>query len=139
MEIIIHRGTHQIGGCATEIRTSQSRIIIDFGEELDSQKNINIQIDGVTNDKIKCDAVLFTHYHNDHVGLLNIINDKVRLFIGKLSKEILLISKNKFNFIRLQRMETFEGGKPFTIGDIKITPIMVDHSAFDAHIFLIEA
>ena len=33
MEIIIHRGTHQIGGCATEIRTSQSRIIIDFGEE----------------------------------------------------------------------------------------------------------
>ena len=139
MEIIIHRGTHQIGGCATEIRTSQSRIIIDFGEELDSQKNINIQIDGVTNDKIKCDAVLFTHYHNDHVGLLNIINDKVRLFIGKLSKEILLISKNKFNFTRLQRMETFEGGKPFTIGDIKITPIMVDHSAFDAHMFLIEA
>ncbi len=139
MEIIIHRGTHQIGGCATEIRTSQSRIIIDFGEELDSQKKINFEIDGVTNDKIKCDAILFTHYHNDHVGLLNTINNKVHLFIGKLSKEILLISKNKFDFTQLQRMETFEGGKPFTIGDIKITPIMVDHSAFDAHMFLIEA
>ena len=34
MKVIIHRGTHQIGGIATEIKTDKSRIIIDMGEEL---------------------------------------------------------------------------------------------------------
>ncbi len=34
MEITIHRGTHQIGGCATEIRTKNTRIFIDFGTAL---------------------------------------------------------------------------------------------------------
>ena len=31
MEIIIHRGTHQIGGCVTEIKTEEARIVIDMG------------------------------------------------------------------------------------------------------------
>ena len=26
MEIIIHRGTHQIGGCVTEIKTEEARM-----------------------------------------------------------------------------------------------------------------
>ena len=30
MQVIIHRGTHQIGGCATEIRTGSTRILIDL-------------------------------------------------------------------------------------------------------------
>ena len=37
MNITIHRGTHQIGGCATEIRTNNTRIFIDFGAELDEE------------------------------------------------------------------------------------------------------
>ena len=31
-KIIIHRGTNQIGGCVTEIKTENHRIFIDFGE-----------------------------------------------------------------------------------------------------------
>ena len=34
MKVIIHRGTHQIGGVATEIKTEKTRIMIDMGEEL---------------------------------------------------------------------------------------------------------
>ena len=34
MKIIIHRGTLQVGGVATEIRKDNSRIIIDMGDEL---------------------------------------------------------------------------------------------------------
>lgn len=34
MKLTIHRGTHQIGGCATEISTADTRIFIDFGSEL---------------------------------------------------------------------------------------------------------
>ena len=32
MQITIHRGTHQIGGCITEIATASSRIFIDMGD-----------------------------------------------------------------------------------------------------------
>ena len=34
MKLIIHRGTHQIGGCVTELRTSTTRIVIDMGSPL---------------------------------------------------------------------------------------------------------
>ena len=34
MKIIIHRGSHQIGGIAVEIKTDSTRIIIDMGDEL---------------------------------------------------------------------------------------------------------
>lgn len=34
MNLIIHRGTHQIGGCVTELRTSTTRIVIDLGSPL---------------------------------------------------------------------------------------------------------
>ena len=71
MEIIIHRGTHQIGGSATEYRTKTTRIFIDFGEELDSENTVPLDIEGVTKGKTNCDAVFFTHYHIDHIGLLN--------------------------------------------------------------------
>lgn len=34
MEIIIHRGAKQIGGTCIEIRSDQTRLIFDIGEEL---------------------------------------------------------------------------------------------------------
>ena len=81
MEIIIHRGTHQIGGCATEYRTKSTRIFIDFGAELDSKNAKPFNIDGVTKGKTNCDAVFFTHYHGDHIGLLNTINKDIPLYM----------------------------------------------------------
>lgn len=43
MEIIIRRGTHQIGGCATEYRTKNTRIFVDFGAELEGENSIAAQ------------------------------------------------------------------------------------------------
>ena len=68
MEIIVHRGTHQIGGCVTEIKSEKgTRIAIDIGENLPSMKNkenIELNVDGLTNNKGKLfDAVIITHYH----------------------------------------------------------------------------
>ena len=45
MEVIIHRGTHQIGGCSTEIRTKSTRIFIDFGAELEIKNPNNLEKD----------------------------------------------------------------------------------------------
>ena len=34
MELIIHRGTHQIGGTCVELRSGKTRIILDYGMPL---------------------------------------------------------------------------------------------------------
>ena len=73
MNIIIHRGTHQIGGSAIEISTASTRIILDFGNELSLDEKytpINLDIDGVTKGILDCDGIVISHYHMDHLGQL---------------------------------------------------------------------
>ena len=41
MEIKIIKGTSQIGGCITEIKSKNTRILIDFGNDLEDTKVIN--------------------------------------------------------------------------------------------------
>ena len=148
MEVIIHRGTHQIGGCATEYRTKNTRIFIDFGAELDGENAKPFDIEGVTKGKTNCDAVFFTHYHGDHMGLLDTINEDVPLYMGEASKGIAKILNDRlskapniksYDVDRIESINTFEVAMPIIIGDIKITPYMVDHSAYDAYMFKIEA
>ena len=56
MQIIIHRGTHQIGGVATEIKTESSRILIDMGDELSQEDNYvpqQLSIPGITDAEVR--------------------------------------------------------------------------------------
>ena len=140
MKIIVHRGTHQIGGCSTEIATKTSRIVIDFGSELDG--NQSLDVDSVTKGISDCKAVLFTHYHGDHIGLLESINSDIPLFIGELSLDILKLQNARQKIYAeevIDRIKPYITGKEMIFGDITVTPYMVDHSAFDSHMFLIEA
>lgn len=143
MQIIIHRGTHQIGGVATEIRTNNTRIVIDMGEELSMDENFvssPLSIPGVTDEHGMCDAVLFTHNHGDHIGQLKNIKEDVPLYIGALAKEIYLITQKDTNlFERIKKANSFTPGVKFKIGEIEITPYSIDHSACDSYMFLIEA
>lgn len=148
MKIVIHRGTHQIGGCATEYRTNKTRILVDFGAELDEHSQRLLDINGVTKGETDCDAVFFTHYHGDHIGLLDTINENIPLYMGTTAKEICRLLNDRlssnpdiksYDSGRINNIRTFEAGKSVLVGDIKITPFWVDHSAFDAYMFLIEA
>lgn len=142
MKITVHRGTHQIGGCATEIKTNTTRIFIDFGAELNADSAKPLVIDGVSCSTPKCDAVLFSHYHGDHIGLMETVLPTIPLYMGKDAKQILTILNGKtkaFNDEIIQAVSTFTEGKPIQIGDVCITPFSIDHSAYDAYMFLIEA
>lgn len=140
MKVIIHRGSHQIGGCCTEIATDTSRILIDFGSELDESAELHIS--GVTDGKSCCNAVLFSHYHGDHIGLMESINADIPLYISDLSLRILKQQNARqkvFDENVVNRIETYKTASSLVFGDITVTPFMVDHSAFDSHMFLIEA
>ena len=145
MNIIIHRGTHQIGGSVIEISTKSTRIILDFGNELSlDEKYIpeNLNIEGVTAGLPNCDGIVISHYHMDHLGQLIIALPEIPLYMGKLSKEVAIIAtehQDKDLYLRLLGANTFRGGEAFTIGNIHIRPLVIDHSAADSYMFVIEA
>ena len=145
MNIIIHRGTHQIGGSAIEISTASTRIILDFGNELSLDEKytpINLDIEGVTKGLPDCDGIVISHYHMDHLGQLTSALPEIPLYMGELSKEVAMISaeyQDKNLYLRLLGANTFRGGEAFTIGDIRIRPLVIDHSAADSYMFVIEA
>lgn len=159
MTITIHRGTHQIGGCTTEIRTKQARIFIDFGTplpELDGTQPVDdLSIPGLTEGAVDCDGVFFTHYHADHIGNIDRILPEIPLYMGEVAQKLSLrlnerlqkaykfhpetFSDNSGTLRALDRVKTFVSGNSITIGDITVTPYRVDHSAFDAYLFLVEA
>lgn len=147
MKICIHRGTHQIGGVATEISSATSRILIDLGDELSVDPDFvssPLNVPGVTDSNGRCDAVLFTHHHGDHVGQMSRIRPGIPLYTGALTKAIMLKSAqygraNDDLVAQTESMRTFSPGESFFVGDMKITPFRIDHSACDSCMFLVEA
>ena len=153
MRIIIHRGTNQIGGCLTEIKSNNgTRILIDIGANLPDKNGIKkpeIELDGLTIGKPSFDAVFVTHYHGDHIGLYKRVNKKIPIYIGKITRGIFKIVEERLSLVNIfskEDLEKIEQFRTFTIkdkiivnNDIKITPISTDHSAFDSYMFLIEA
>ena len=96
MEIKIHRGLDQIGGCITEIWTDSSRVFIDFGQNLPGngktatpEEDTLMVADIIGNNEKEHQAVFYTHAHEDHVGLFRYI--PLEQYIGEGSKELLLI------------------------------------------------
>lgn len=150
MYIKIHRGTEQIGGSVTEIGTDQSRILIDFGENLPdndtpSSGMKSLEIEGVTVGDKNCDAVFFTHYHNDHIGRFHEVGEGIPLYMGEVAKEIYLKLSRRIYYqqpiylAKAENIKTFKIGRKINIKDMTVTPLLVDHSAYDAYMFLIEA
>ena len=149
MQIKIYRGTHQIGGCVTEIKTANAKIIIDMGEELPStnhSEQLPFEIEGMTKGIPDYNALLITHYHGDHVGMFEKVLSQIPIYMGKVAKRIYAVVQdtlkaklNKGNPIKVRSFNEYKIGKPLYFGDIKVIPYTIDHSAYDAYMLLIEA
>ena len=160
MNFTIHRGTQEIGGSCVEIQTSKTRILIDFGmplierdgSEFDARdydglnsrelisKKVLPDIDGIYKDADKLiDGLLISHPHQDHYGFVTYLHPNLKYYLGEASFRIintanLFVNKSPI----FAKHVFFERERPFVIGDLKITPYWMDHSAFDAYAFLIE-
>lgn len=148
LTLTIHRGAHQIGGCCTEVRTDQARILIDFGDELPEPGQVSrpLELEGVTHGKPDCGGVFFTHYHGDHVGQIGSILPGIPLYMGTAAKEIFSLYQQRVSAHHpAATAETLAAIRPISplgkvqAGNIKVTPLAVDHSAYDAYMFLVEA
>ena len=98
MDIKVHRGLEQIGGCITEISTATSRVFIDFGQNLPGngkettpeQDRLIVKNIFAANTKTH-EAVFYTHGHEDHVGLFEYIPHYVPQYMSDGTKQLLLI------------------------------------------------
>ena len=171
MIITIHRGLEQIGGCITEISTATSRVFIDMGQNLPGNgeqttpEQDKEMVEGFfRNNPMEHEAVVYTHAHEDHVGLFHYVPKGVPQYIGEGGKKMLLakydlikkghglgfydektIDEDKEKIHRLKDFRTWQRSKPhaapqpFEVGDIRITPFFNCHSIYDSYMFLIEA
>jgi len=90
--------------------------------------------------KLKVDAVLISHPHQDHFGLMTCLPPNTPVYMGELGNNLidatqLFLGKSRHEI----NARHFKAWEPFVIGDFRITPYLVDHSAADAYSFLVEA
>ena len=155
MNITIHRGTKQIGGCVTEIESNGYKVFIDYGEQLpgtNTEYSASLQIDGLTHGDVSKSALFITHYHGDHIGAIGDTDPGLPIHVGKtalaiykcLKKRLSKIpdpteaEKHKIILERIKTIQTFTDRQKIHIGGITVTPLFVDHSAFDAYMFIVE-
>lgn len=161
MNLIIHRGTHEIGGSCVELESGKTRIIIDLGIPLvdDKKEKFDTKIlEGKTVNQLKelgmlppvkglykaedrsIDAIFISHCHLDHYGLLKYVHPEIPVYMSEGAHVLMGISDiftpNKIGSVNAHVIPKHEKTQ---IGDFSITPYLVDHSAFDALAFLIEA
>ena len=150
MKITVHRGTNQIGGCVTEYESNGWKLFVDYGELLPGAPKSDkaLEIEGLTYGDLLKSALLITHYHGDHIAKIAELPPELPIFMGKISKEIAqelsghlssVSDEQKCMAKRLESVGTFVPGEPFSFGEFSIMPIVIDHSAFDAYAFRIEA
>lgn len=149
MNIKVYRGTHQIGGCVTEYEYHGRHLFVDYGEELPGGPQTgDLQVEGLTYGDISKSALLITHYHGDHIGCIPKLPKDLPIFMGRISRDIQMELSNRLQMVdsfhrnmseRLKTVHTFGPGRPFSWGSFHIMPVTVDHSAFDAYAFKVEA
>lgn len=145
MKVRIIKGTNQIGGCITEIICNKTKIIIDYGDDLEDN-NIPFELEGLTKGKSIYDAVFITHSHGDHIGLIDLINKDIPVYVEEKSLEIHNLTCDFTNKERVNRkINTFkinnikdEDRVVFQNSDIKVSSYIGDHSSFNSVMYLIE-
>ena len=81
------------------------------------------------------DAILITHEHSDHVGGVNVLARRLKVPVYMTAATYEMYHRyardSAGNRITLQRLETFEAGRMFEIGDVTVTPFTIPHDAVD--------
>jgi ribonuclease J len=140
VRLTIHRAAHEIGGNVIELTTSDGhRLILDAGRPLDAPEGVKEGLVPATLDtEAPVDGVLLSHPHQDHYGLLGELPADWPVYCGAACEKLVRLTGGIFGTAPPQRFTAWEGGVPFIAGPFTVTPILTDHSAFDAYMLLVE-
>lgn len=143
--LCIHRAAREIGGSCIEIRASSGeRILLDAGLPLDNQNNVeegrelSEDIPSTLDITSPLLGVLLSHSHGDHSGLLEVLPETWPIYCGAATEKLFRLTASVFGKTIRQNCRHWQSDTTFDIGPFRVTPMLVDHSAFDAYALLIE-
>tara|TARA_E500000305_G_scaffold110195_1_gene117395 strand:+ start:1297 stop:2547 length:1251 start_codon:yes stop_codon:yes gene_type:complete len=138
----IHHGAEEIGGNCIELEHAGKTLLLDLGLPLEQGAKISLpDIPGLCGgDNPDLLGVVLSHPHIDHYGLLTLAHPTVPVWLGEGAKRLLSAAAPFLPNGELpQPITTYQANEPFDIGPFRITPYLMDHSAYDAHGLLIQA
>lgn len=161
MKLTIHRGSREIGGSCVELATATSRIVLDLGlplvdanrEPFDSRAALARSVEVLKAEKVippipglfdedhpAPDAVLLSHAHLDHAGLLHLSRPTVPIYATSGTSKMMLAAavfaaQRELDRTRFREVVTQQ---PVQVGDCRVTPLAVDHSIYGSVAYLIE-
>lgn len=111
-------------GNSTFIGTASTRILIDAGL---CRRETENRLAAIGESPERLDAILITHEHSDHVSGLPVLLKRynIPIFLTRLTAPTIGWGGAQ------PRVETFQAGTGFTIGDIAIASFTIPHDAID--------
>jgi len=137
MNIKIHRSTGQ-NNAIIEISSSQTKILLDGGVNLEENEVLLLPHIQVEYDFSGINAVFLSHYHTNHITMAHRLLSNVPVYTSKLAGSIVTAAekykaKQPFDFAGF-----YSNGTPIIVGDIKVTPYLVDDVVHEGYMLLIE-
>jgi phosphoribosyl 1,2-cyclic phosphodiesterase len=119
------------GNCAL-VATARTRILVDAGISCrETFKRMKL----LGEDPQSLSAILITHEHCDHVSGLAVLAKKLRIpiFMTGATHQAWARAMRIANGERpqVEKLETFESGHGFQVGDIAVRPFTIPHDAAD--------
>jgi ribonuclease J len=90
-------------------------------------------------DRSRPATVLISHPHQDHWVLINELPASWPIWTGSKSAQLIAVVGDITRHLLTGTFKTWNSRTgPFAVGSFTVTPILTDHSAFDAYMLLIE-
>lgn len=119
-------------GNSTVVASSSTRLLVDCGLSC-KETCARLLKAGISPETI--DAILITHEHSDHVSGVHVMAKKFRLPVfmtGPTHATWQRYFKDSAgNAVRAERLEVFQPGRAFQVGDIEVMPFTIPHDAAD--------
>lgn len=138
VKLTVHRATDQIGGNCIELISASGRMLLDVGRPLDAPSDARGLLPKSLDLERGVDGVVISHPHQDHYGLLEELPGDWPVYCGAATETLMRLTGRIFGAELTHEFRTWRSGEPTDIGSFRITPLLTDHSAFDAHMLLIE-
>jgi len=121
-------------GNAALLATGRTRILVDAGL---SRRELGKRLEAAGESIETLDAILITHEHTDHVAGLAVMarSKKIRASIYMTWRTAPVIDWGNAK----PRLETFQAGAAFQVGDIEVQSFSIPHDAVDPVGFTLES